>query len=92
MFRHCETPSCLQPCVDEALACRDLLTLAPWTPGRVAFLLRWMTLPLQALTRVAGLVCAWLAPEKRGVLGTDAPITSQDVVMDHPDERGRRTP
>ncbi len=41
MFQTGETSSFLRPCVDEALACRDVLAPAPPTPGPVARLRGW---------------------------------------------------
>ncbi|MDP9356158.1 MAG: hypothetical protein M3R02_12925 [Chloroflexota bacterium] len=40
MFPTSETSSFLQPCLDEALACRDVLAPAPSQPGRAARLRR----------------------------------------------------
>ncbi|MDP9471607.1 MAG: hypothetical protein M3Q71_13230 [Chloroflexota bacterium] len=42
MFQTDDTTSLLQPGIDEALACRDLLAPAPVQPSRTTRLRRWM--------------------------------------------------
>ncbi|MDP9370094.1 MAG: hypothetical protein M3Q03_17790 [Chloroflexota bacterium] len=50
MFQTNETTSFLQPCVDEALACCDVLAPAPKTPGRMELLRRAMSVTRRVTT------------------------------------------